>query len=843
MSKVTDYYKSLSESFIQNLYDETTPWQKPWETSFDDLRPINGLNHKPYRGANSFSLINAASGKYTDNRWVTFNQSKDLGISVKGATAIPIFYYSRSQLKAERDENNNVIKNDLGKIQYGEVSLDKPVFRYTNVFNFDQTDHAIDHPNPDFNKKGLIDDGHISEAGKKIINFVERLELTIKEGVGARGSAFYDRSSGEIWLPHISTFDHPGKYYSTLLHESCHAFYDKAGLGSASPFGSPDYAKEEMRVEMSSYLLGVELGVGHDPTQHRAYVRSWAQAIENNPFMINMAGKDAYNLAETMSEIYNAYDNNLTPDIDSMIDRLRNSASSDLRQYSEYYNPAQAITISETTMNTASPPDLTIKALREDLENFRASLTDSIVLKKPEYTFLAVPYEQRKTFVAALNKDGMSYKDYTFNRELKLWAVKTTALDRHAEVLNPYIATASDLPASPVGQETKESFFARKIEEAGILVSDLSTHDKWVRSGTIDAPESRNGSYQIRTPRRDNEAWVVTVNNYADGGEPSSFAYSDKSYSLDPRHKLVSDAINANAISLSQAKKVYESDIQTALKARVQIKINEYLSVIPSAVPVSTHDYLKGKGFENNGNDDRIKIDADGLLVVPVNDASGQLLSLQTINANGDKFFLPNTEVKGGFYDFGLTDAAHSPTEIIVCEGYATGRSLYEATHTPVIVAFNSNNIAPVLEEFRQLHPETHLILAGDNDFDYAEAMGDNRKMENAINIIGGYHQTAADVGATTLLPSFEEDNFKHDNHGNNKKLTDWNDLMAAEGIGAVTQQINHGKQGISVKENKRIAYVKTPSHAPHTQVTKNPTLAVAPKVDHKNTVREDIGY
>ncbi|WP_439484377.1 zincin-like metallopeptidase domain-containing protein [Cyclobacterium plantarum] len=40
-------------------------------------------------------------------------------------------------------------------------------------------------------------------------------------------------------------------------------------------FGTQEYAREELRAEIASMMLGSELQIGHDPKQHVAYVDSW----------------------------------------------------------------------------------------------------------------------------------------------------------------------------------------------------------------------------------------------------------------------------------------------------------------------------------------------------------------------------------------------------------------------------------------------------------------------------------------------------------------------------------------------------------------------------------------
>ena len=85
-------------------------------------------------------------------------------------------------------------------------------------------------------------------------------------------------------------------YYATALHEVGHATGHPSRLNREDlghPFGSEAYAREELRAEIASLMLGEQLGIGHDPGQHVAYVGSWIRALENDPREIFRAAADA----------------------------------------------------------------------------------------------------------------------------------------------------------------------------------------------------------------------------------------------------------------------------------------------------------------------------------------------------------------------------------------------------------------------------------------------------------------------------------------------------------------------------------------------------------------------
>lgn len=124
---------------------------------------------------------------------------------------------------------------------------------------------------------------------------------TILEASGANIShdqadrAFYRKSTDSIHLPQQAAFPSADRYYATALHELGHWTGHPSRLDRdlAHPFGSECYAKEELRTEIASMIMGDELGIGHDPSQHVAYVKSWIKALEDEPFEISRAAADA----------------------------------------------------------------------------------------------------------------------------------------------------------------------------------------------------------------------------------------------------------------------------------------------------------------------------------------------------------------------------------------------------------------------------------------------------------------------------------------------------------------------------------------------------------------------
>lgn len=176
-----------------------------------------------------------------------------------------------------------------------------------------------------------------------------------------------------------------------------------------------------------------------------------------------------------------------------------------------------------------------------------------------------------------------------------------------------------------------------------------------------------------------------------------------------------------------------------------------------ATVPCDSHPYLTAKGVEPHG----ARLDGD-TLVVPMRDTAGALHSLQLIEATGAKRFLSGGRVSGCYSPMG------KPTgTLIVCEGFATGATIHEATGQAVAVAFNAGNVKAVAEALRAKFPELRLILAADDDWRTDGNPGIS-KATDAARTVGGW----------LAVPQFPETRGEKD--------TDFNDLAKLAGPEAV---------------------------------------------------------
>jgi len=160
-------------------------------------------------------------------------------------------------------------------------------------------------------------------------------------------------------------------------------------------------------------------------------------------------------------------------------------------------------------------------------------------------------------------------------------------------------------------------------------------------------------------------------------------------------------------------------------------------------------------------------------------DIKGKIHNLQKILESGEKTFMLGGAIKGLFYPIPATNESD---ENYICEGYATGASIHEATNSSVYVAFNAGNLKPVAESLVEKYPGKNFIICADNDAFTVDQKG------NFINVgLKKGFDLAWELNLKICYPTFND---------TSKKPTDFNDLHQLEGLGAVHQQINSAKHG-----------------------------------------------
>ena len=179
---------------------------------------------------------------------------------------------------------------------------------------------------------------------------------------------------------------------------------------------------------------------------------------------------------------------------------------------------------------------------------------------------------------------------------------------------------------------------------------------------------------------------------------------------------------------------------------------------------VSSHTYCKNKQIDALD----ARLDDKNNLLIPIYDNNINLCNIQSVNAKGFKLFAKGARIKNCYHRIGFENSR--PSIIILCEGYATGVSIFLATHLPVITCFNAGNLQDVATSIYLKHDNAKFVIAGDDD------------QFNAINIGKSKANEAASlINAEVILPKFKD---------LSTKPTDFNDLHCLEGLNTVKKQI-----------------------------------------------------
>ncbi len=279
------YTDEMASRIIKALEEGVAPWVKPWAPGAPKGNlPYNPTTKKHYQGMNAISLLSAM---YSDTRWLTFKQAQALEANVrKGEKGTRIQYWSFEKTVDKLDSNGKPVRDSLGNKVTETIRLDNPRAFYATVFNAEQIENM-----PEDDRK--IDNTVYFADVEKAERLAESTGAHIVHVFGDR--AFYGITTDKITMPEKSQFATQEDYYSTLLHELGHWTGHPSRLDRdlSGDKDSPTYAMEELRAEIASFLLCSELGLGHDPSQHMAYIGDWVQGIKDDPMVIFKATADA----------------------------------------------------------------------------------------------------------------------------------------------------------------------------------------------------------------------------------------------------------------------------------------------------------------------------------------------------------------------------------------------------------------------------------------------------------------------------------------------------------------------------------------------------------------------
>lgn len=302
--KASNFRQSVTDTILDALKAGTKPWKPSWDHAGFTGRPLRS-NGQAYRGINTLVLwISAEVNGFTSPYWLTFNQAKDLGASVrKGSKSTKVVVYKPVQATDEDED----------------TTAGRPAFaRCYSVFNADQIEGLDSSFEPTIVK--AADRGR-SAVPHAAYDQLMRHHRPVHEEVFGR--AYYDIPADKLAWPPCADFESPDAHLVTALHELGHwsgaaSRLDREGI--TAPRNRERYAFEELCVELAAAFMGASLGLRADHLDdHASYIDHWISALENDPGLISRAAAEAERIADfvlppaVLTALVHNHDNHAVP--------------------------------------------------------------------------------------------------------------------------------------------------------------------------------------------------------------------------------------------------------------------------------------------------------------------------------------------------------------------------------------------------------------------------------------------------------------------------------------------------------------------------------------------------
>lgn len=826
-----DYYQQLTDRLIEQLEAGTAPWQKPWEARAREVLPYNPTTGKPYRGSNSLflSLIGASNG-LDDPRWLTFKQAQALGWPVlAGSKGVPLTVWVTHDERPMLDGAGNPVLDDQGKPRKVRVELERAIPRNFTVFHVSQMRNV-----PELEKTGRVYEWNPEERAERILT-ASGAQIFHDQN----DRAFYSVQRDEIHMPGRDQFPSSSAYYGTALHELGHWTGHASRLGRelGNSFGSPEYAKEELRAELASYFLGDQLGVHHDTQRHAAYVKSWIQALRDDKAEIFRAAADAQRIVDYVIGLdrsleleqgtqrtiqHEPVEPAATPE------RLRaprrepepgetllnvpykeRAAAAQLgavwapiaktwfipagveaEPFAKWLPAEQAHAAPAPGKDAAEPartpeqgPAAKVPSEREATKPF-AQTPDEIksirdarrgTEPRPGDTVLAVPFDER---------DAAKALGAVWAGKAKVWyapeGIDPATLNKWSPDRAQAVERSHAQQKSAVEIEAEFGNFLRGFGLQLDGLRDSKSHP--VMDGEIHRVPLVN-----HKQGKNLAGWYRgTSDGLKPGGIAGSFVTGEEQI-WQAGVEVRQDPVERARVELERAQK-QEKEI-----AERQAGYEDAARRLGARWGYLKNEPETGKTYTNRKQVTAIGLKFDGdKEVIPVRDVNGKIWSLQTLlpekNEHGvDKLFAKGGQKAGHFHTLGKIQPGEP---IIVAEGYATAASIHMATGHATIVAFDSGNLEPVVGALKEKYPTNAMFIGADDDrFPTKLPDGTERLMNGGLEAAIA---ASKKHGVGVLVPVFSTD----------ARVTDFNDLHVTEGLEEVKQQINNGI-AVSVEQSR----------------------------------------
>lgn len=289
MSEEKKQLSKTRQTLVDRVLSRLDAGEMPWDNGMQGIAaPFNAVSNTHYRGINLLNLFLA--GK-PDPRWITFNQAKDKGYTVKkGAKGVPIELYKSIDKRTGKEADADAIREETKDMTFEA----RQKFKRENLQTFARSYYvfnASDVLGIEPYKPQIVDE---SARNERIEQIIANSEAPIF--YDGNGRNYYEPAVDEIHLTERAAFTSDEFFYNTAFHEMAHSTGSRLKRDMSGSFGSKSYAREELVAEISSVLTAAELGLNHSERiieNSAEYVRVWAQLIRDNPQTLIDAAIDA----------------------------------------------------------------------------------------------------------------------------------------------------------------------------------------------------------------------------------------------------------------------------------------------------------------------------------------------------------------------------------------------------------------------------------------------------------------------------------------------------------------------------------------------------------------------
>ncbi len=232
-------------------------WQKTWKMK----APANLITKAFCRGINRVLL---KTGDY----WLTFNQAKQKGLSIrKGAKSRIAIFYS----VVEKENKEDIEDKDGLKESYA-------VLKYYHVFNENAVDGDLTKFIPQ--QEPVNPDEEDKNIEKTLLDYVAKAGISLEHG-GNSASFYFNQNV--ITMPPKERFISYRDYLCSLAHEAGHSTAKALNRKIENEFGDVNYSFEELVAEFTALFIA---GKGKIKDNTAAYLKGWSSTFKEKPTML-----------------------------------------------------------------------------------------------------------------------------------------------------------------------------------------------------------------------------------------------------------------------------------------------------------------------------------------------------------------------------------------------------------------------------------------------------------------------------------------------------------------------------------------------------------------------------